>query len=99
MPSPDTRPPEPDEHSILQQRRLLAGLASPEQLAAPAQALALSGGGIRSATFCLGLVRALAKNQVLRHFDYMSTVSGGGYLGSALSRLYGANRDAQVVQE
>jgi hypothetical protein len=99
MPSPDTRPPEPDEYSILQQRRLLAGLSSPEQLAAPVQALALSGGGIRSATFCLGLVRALAKNQVLRHFDYMSTVSGGGYLGSALSRLYGPDRKAQAVQE
>ena len=40
--------------------------------------LALSGGGIRSAVFCLGVVQALAKNGVLKNFDYLSTVSGGG---------------------
>lgn len=50
--------------------------------------LALSGGGIRSATFCLGLVRALAKKGLLKKFDYISTVSGGGYLGGMLGRLY-----------
>lgn len=51
--------------------------------------LALSGGGIRSATFCLGLVRGLAKNGLLKQFDYLSSVSGGGYLGASLGRLYG----------
>jgi len=50
--------------------------------------LALSGGGIRSATFCLGLVRALAKKGLLKKIDYLSTVSGGGYLGGMLGRLY-----------
>jgi hypothetical protein len=50
--------------------------------------LALSGGGVRSATFCLGLLRGLAGNRVLKRFDYLSTVSGGGYTGSALGRLY-----------
>ncbi|MBD0305784.1 MAG: patatin-like phospholipase family protein [Nitrospiraceae bacterium] len=44
--------------------------------------LAFSGGGIRSATFNLGVLQALAKLDVLRHCDYLSTVSGGGYIGS-----------------
>ncbi|HZM88938.1 MAG TPA: hypothetical protein VFF31_20600, partial [Blastocatellia bacterium] len=44
--------------------------------------LALSGGGIRSATFCLGLLQKMHEMGLLRAFDYLSTVSGGGYLGS-----------------
>lgn len=48
-------------------------------------ALCFSGGGIRSATFGLGIVQALAKYKLLDNFDYLSTVSGGGYLGSWLS--------------
>lgn len=48
-------------------------------------ALCLSGGGIRSATFGLGVVQALASHKLLDKFDYLSTVSGGGYLGSWLS--------------
>ena len=48
-------------------------------------ALCLSGGGIRSATFALGVVQALAKRDLLTAFDYLSTVSGGGYLGGWLS--------------
>jgi Patatin-like phospholipase. len=61
--------------------------------------LALSGGGIRSATFCLGLVRALAKKGLLKKFDYISTVSGGGYLGGMLGRLYEANPADNSVEE
>lgn len=49
--------------------------------------LALSGGGIRSATFNLGILQSLAHQDMLRHFDYLSTVSGGGYIGSWLSAL------------
>lgn len=48
-------------------------------------ALCLSGGGIRSASFALGAIQALARCGVLDKFDYLSTVSGGGYLGSWLS--------------
>jgi hypothetical protein len=51
---------------------------------APA-ALCISGGGIRSATFALGVIQGLARLRVLRHFQYLSTVSGGGYIGSWLS--------------
>lgn len=47
--------------------------------------LALSGGGIRSATFCLGVLQALARHDLLNKIDYLSTVSGGGYIGSSLS--------------
>ncbi len=48
-------------------------------------ALCLSGGGIRSATFGLGVLQGLAKRDLLGEFDYLSTVSGGGYIGSWLS--------------
>jgi hypothetical protein len=44
-------------------------------------ALCLSGGGIRSATFALGVLQGLAFAGVLGTIDYLSTVSGGGYTG------------------
>lgn len=47
--------------------------------------LAISGGGIRSATFSLGILQALACRGILKHLDYLSTVSGGGYIGSWLA--------------
>ena len=49
--------------------------------------LALSGGGIRSATFSLGVLQRLAKEGYLKHVDYLSTVSGGGYIGGSLTWL------------
>ena len=48
---------------------------------------ALSGGGIRSAAFCLGVLQALAEKRMLRQFDYLSTVSGGGFIGGWLQVL------------
>lgn len=48
-------------------------------------ALTLSGGGIRSATFNLGLLQGLAQGGVINKIDYLSTVSGGGYIGSWLA--------------
>jgi len=47
--------------------------------------LALSGGGIRSAVFSLGVMQALAHSDFMKRFDYLSTASGGGYIGSALT--------------
>jgi len=44
--------------------------------------LCLSGGGNRSATFNLGLLQGLNRQGLLRHIDYLSTVSGGGYIGA-----------------
>jgi len=58
--------------------------------------LALSGGGIRSATFNLGLLQALAKRKVLQYCDYLSTVSGGGYIGSCLSSLLANTSEAST---
>ncbi|HEY0140414.1 MAG TPA: patatin-like phospholipase family protein [Thermoanaerobaculia bacterium] len=51
----------------------------------PRTALCISGGGIRSATFALGVIQGLASAGILKKFDYLSTVSGGGYIGSWLS--------------
>src|SRR5512134_3042965 len=48
-------------------------------------ALCFSGGGIRSATYCLGVLHSLARLRLLDKFDYLSTVSGGGYIGSWLT--------------
>ena len=50
--------------------------------------LALSGGGIRSAIFALGVLQRLARADLLKRFDYLSTVSGGGYIGGALTWLF-----------
>jgi len=47
--------------------------------------LALSGGGIRSAAFCLGALQALADLDAIREIDYLSTVSGGGFIGGAMT--------------
>jgi hypothetical protein len=74
-------------------------------------ALAFSGGGIRSATFCLGVLQGLAKSaqpplqteeapvppkgsrdSLITQFDYLSTVSGGGYIGSFFCSLFASNR-------
>ncbi|MCX6611999.1 MAG: hypothetical protein NTW74_14235, partial [Acidobacteria bacterium] len=51
----------------------------------PTVGMAISGGGIRSATFGLGVMEALRDQGVLRQLDYLSTVSGGGYIGSWLT--------------
>lgn len=48
-------------------------------------ALCISGGGISSATFALGALQGLAELGILENFDYLSTVSGGGYIGGWLT--------------
>jgi len=66
----------------------LLGAAREEGKVAGARfGLAFSGGGIRSATFNLGIVQALVRHGLLDKVDYLSTVSGGGYIGSWLSAL------------
>ena len=62
--------------------------------------LAFSGGGIRSATFNLGILQALAHQRLLRAFDYISTVSGGGYIGGWLMAwMHHQNVGIQTVEE
>src|SRR5215469_17968868 len=59
--------------------------------------MGISGGGIRSGTFNLGLLQGLAEHGVLHRLDYLSTVSGGGYIGSwlhgVIQRLHGGRPD------
>lgn len=90
------RPLQAAEAEAIAVRRAVAraGPASP----ANTVGLALSGGGIRSATYCLGFLQALARRNRLRGVDILSTVSGGGYAGSFLGRLF--NRvDRNVVDK
>lgn len=47
--------------------------------------ICLSGGGVRSAVISLGILNKLEQRGMLEHFDYLTSVSGGGYAGSALS--------------
>lgn len=84
---------------LIDQRR--KALPAEHQVApdAPVWGLALSGGGIRSATFCFGLLRALARHGVLNRIDLMSTVSGGGYIGAMLGRLFSRARNGQEGQK
>jgi len=49
--------------------------------------LALSGGGIRSATYVLGALQRLARLGILKFVDVLSTASGGGYFGASWSSL------------
>ena len=49
--------------------------------------LAFSGGGIRSATFNLGVLQVLHKRRIFERVDLLSTVSGGGFIGSSLTSL------------
>jgi hypothetical protein len=49
--------------------------------------IALSGGGIRSATFSLGVLQALAARGLFRQAHYLSTVSGGGYMGGCFNAM------------
>lgn len=54
--------------------------------------LALSGGGIRSSALCLGVLQALNHHNLIGRIDYLSTVSGGGYIGTSLSATMTAAR-------
>lgn len=83
-----------EEYRLIWQEELPAGGSDREREAAYREAvlarnqtaLCLSGGGIRSAAFALGILQALSAKALLTHFHYLSTVSGGGYIGSWLQR-------------
>lgn len=72
QPAPQSNPKLPEEEKELYERALQEDLCG----------LAISGGGIRSATFGLGVLQAFAVANFLPKFDYLSTVSGGGYIGA-----------------
>ena len=62
-------------------------------------ALCLSGGGIRSATFGLGVLQGLARGGLLEKIHYLSTVSGGGYVGSWLSAWITRRGASEVIAD
>ncbi|HYD11430.1 MAG TPA: hypothetical protein VEC11_01135 [Allosphingosinicella sp.] len=60
-------------------------------------ALCLSGGGIRSASFALGIMQGLSRRGVLGEFHYVSSVSGGGYINAWLQRWIYTARQARMA--
>ena len=75
------------EAEEVRERRRLRGHIAPDRT--NAVGLGLSGGGIRSATFCLGVTQVLAARGLLKDVDFLSTVSGGGYAGAFLTARLG----------
>ncbi|HEY2823853.1 MAG TPA: hypothetical protein VGJ06_22615 [Candidatus Acidoferrum sp.] len=79
---------------------LSARSATAEATQEQSYGLAFSGGGIRSATFNLGILQGLAQAKLLPHMKFISTVSGGGYIGGWLvSWIKRAPRGLMEVQE
>lgn len=72
------RPPDSDLETL--------GSASQESnlLAWSRVGLALSGGGIRSAAFAMGVTQALEASGIFKTVGFLSTVSGGGYVGASI---------------
>jgi hypothetical protein len=83
------------ERQIINRRRGLL----PDEPVHDAVGLAISGGGIRSATFALGVVQVLARRGILKDVDVMSTVSGGGYLGSFITSVLSVEDDGVGLQQ
>ena len=86
--------------SVLVRRK--ASKSANDKTSAPAEGkdavgLALSGGGIRSATFSLGVVQVLAEKGFLQEVDFLSTVSGGGYTGCFLTQRLGCGEPHSTV--
>jgi hypothetical protein len=65
-----------DEQLAIAARRARLDLPPPDD---DLIGIALSGGGVRSATVCLGVLQTLNDHHLLEKADYLSSVSGGGY--------------------
>ncbi len=83
------------EKKAVQQRRAKLGVIATE--GKNAVGLGLSGGGIRSATFCLGVTQVLAQRHLLKDVDFLSTVSGGGYVGCFLTTRIESKESYQSI--
>jgi hypothetical protein len=93
--APDRYQPNREETPEQREQSLIYDVAYQLDL----NALCLSGGGIRSAAISLGVIQALVDKGLLNQFHYLSTVSGGGYIGSWLSAwLYHDNADKVLGQ-
>lgn len=83
-----------EEHSYLTSK------ASEERKSEQIMGIALSGGGVRAASFSLGVFQAFIAFNVASKFQYLSSVSGGGYLGAAVAWLrkkYGDEWSKQFI--
>ena len=93
--------PEGSEARVIADERALIGRTRAARINPPGNppgpmpwcGLGLSGGGIRSASLSLGVLQALAETDILRRFDYISSVSGGGYIATALQWWWGRPRE------
>lgn len=83
------------EREWIARRRAAADLPAPN---GDAVGLAFSGGGIRSAVFNLGVLQALEAGGLLRQVDYLSSVSGGGYIASCYTWLRARLAPAQSAR-
>ncbi|MBX9646719.1 MAG: hypothetical protein K2X57_06665 [Xanthobacteraceae bacterium] len=77
------------EHDVIAAERKHIEVGRPGRLGAGSESMpwcgiGLSGGGIRSASFALGVLQGFASQGLLKRFDYMSSVSGGGYIAASL---------------
>ena len=83
-----TLPPVGSEARVIHDEKALIGQTRAGRVGGagplPWCGLGLSGGGIRSASLCLGVLQALAEQDLLKRFDYLSSVSGGGYIATSL---------------
>jgi hypothetical protein len=71
----------------------------PQPVPCTATGLAFSGGGIRSAAVCLGALQALHARKIVPSIDYLSTVSGGGYIGACLSAAMSEDPSAAMNED
>jgi hypothetical protein len=83
------------QDQIIEDEKKFIGITDPLNI----RGLAITGGGIRSASFGLGVMQALVGNKQMEKIQYMSTVSGGGYLGSALTWALHQYRGADTTKE
>ena len=74
-----------EEFATIDQARVNRGDGEPADSLNPEFGVAFSGGGVRSATFCLGVIQALASLGLLGRVGYISSVSGGSYINSWLA--------------
>ena len=78
------QPPPPPVGQVVQEARQVTSTSRKPTTTDLMRGLALSGGGVRSASFCLGVLQALhAAGKFKETIDYLSTVSGGGYIGTS----------------
>ena len=85
-----------EEYEFIVNRRA-ALLGSPKQTGTTVPShltgLAFSGGGLRSATFHLGVLQAIQELDKLKQIDYLSTVSGGSYIGGWMTAHLGSDQE------